>query len=873
MSWMRERKRWPSRVALAAVALIGAVAGGLGVAAPAAQAADPAGCSFGVGGPHAGSICWLDFASFDQTQAGSPAGQHVRIPLPGGYRVDFDLSYEVISGSGPAAGAFAASVPTWSGSVFGRTVYAGVRGEPALASGNASTTRYTLKNVALADPAGARIDSGYALLTMDAEAMAPNEGITWRSDAAFGMLGDLAEGARGCGIPVGIGTTEVVCNGEKPGAPILQASDATWISADLTGGGSQNVAFGIEFAKIELRKSFDGRVDPADSVDLSIASPAGTVIGAASTGDAATATTGSQPVLPVGAFTLRETPTAGTPTTASNYATSWTCVNRTDGSAVMLRGSGATRSITPKAGDDIVCTVTNTAKARSLAIVKSLSARIDANHDGLISTGDRLTYAFAVENTGELTLHDLRLSDPKVGAVTCEKSVLEPGESTTCTSGEYTVTADDLAAGLVRNTATGSALPPGSSDDDARVTATSNTVETPLTAPAPGLTLKKSASASGSPDRHAGDVVEYRFVVENTGNVPVSEVRIVEGMFSGTGELSAVDCPSTALAPAATVICSAEYRLTQEDVDRGEVSNTATATSTDPDGDAVDSNPSSAEVVIDAAPAIDLVKRVASKAPQRAGDVIRYEFEVTNSGNLTLSDPSIVEGAFSGVGALGEVDCPAGTLRPGASAVCTADYVVTQADVDTGRIENTATATADAADGSRPESDESTAEVVIAAAPAMTIVKTADVQEVSEEGQEIRYTFSITNTGNVTLHEVEPVEVLFDGEGSLGSVRCADAGDGLAPGAARECTAPYTVVKADLTGTPLTNTATAAGIDPAGAEVVPEHASTVKVDTVVPRKGGLASTGSEPMIGAAAGALLLVGVGAGLLLRRRRAQS
>ena len=40
------------------------------------------------------------------------------------------------------------------------------------------------------------------------------------------------------------------------------------------------------------------------------------------------------------------------------------------------------------------------------------------------------------------------------------------------------------------------------------------------------------------------------------------------------------------------------------------------------------------------------------------------------------------------------VDCPMTTLVPGAATICTADYVTTQADVDAGKIENVATASA-----------------------------------------------------------------------------------------------------------------------------------------------------------------------------------
>ncbi|MGG1909563.1 hypothetical protein AB1285_21630, partial [Microbacterium sp. NRRL B-14842] len=77
------------------------------------------------------------------------------------------------------------------------------------------------------------------------------------------------------------------------------------------------------------------------------------------------------------------------------------------------------------------------------------------------------------------------------------------------------------------------------------------------------------------------------------------------------------------------------------------------------------------------------------------GQEVTYSFVVTNSGNVTLTDVVVNEGAFSGTGTLSAIDCPAGTasMAPGAQLVCTASYVLTQADIDAGQVTNSATAT------------------------------------------------------------------------------------------------------------------------------------------------------------------------------------
>ncbi|MGD2205130.1 DUF7507 domain-containing protein, partial [Microbacterium maritypicum] len=84
-----------------------------------------------------------------------------------------------------------------------------------------------------------------------------------------------------------------------------------------------------------------------------------------------------------------------------------------------------------------------------------------------------------------------------------------------------------------------------------------------------------------------GQEITYSFVVTNTGNVTLTDVTVDEGVFTGSGSLSAITCPAGAasLAPGLQVVCTASYVLTQADVDSGSVSNTATATGTPPTGE------------------------------------------------------------------------------------------------------------------------------------------------------------------------------------------------------------------------------------------------------------------------------------------------
>ena len=143
-----------------------------------------------------------------------------------------------------------------------------------------------------------------------------------------------------------------------------------------------------------------------------------------------------------------------------------------------------------------------------------------------------------------------------------------------------------------------------------------------------------------------------------------------------------VDCPVTTLAPGATTTCTADYTITQADVDAGTVDNTATAGATTPNGDAAATGPDSTTTPTSDVATLTLDKQAAAPVDVNgsgrvdAGDTIAYTFLLTNTGARTLTDVTVDDPKT------GPVDCPTTTLAPNASTTCTADYTITQADVD-----------------------------------------------------------------------------------------------------------------------------------------------------------------------------------------------
>ncbi|MFC3879250.1 gliding motility-associated C-terminal domain-containing protein, partial [Algoriphagus namhaensis] len=119
---------------------------------------------------------------------------------------------------------------------------------------------------------------------------------------------------------------------------------------------------------------------------------------------------------------------------------------------------------------------------------------------------------------------------------------------------------------------------------------------------------------------------------------------------------------------------------------------------------------------------------------------------VTNTGNVTLSDVT-VEDPLTGL------NTNVGDLAPGESATVVTSYTITQADVDAGSVTNAATGTGQTPDGGGI-SGGGQVTVPAGQVPSIEILKEADKSSVSEVGEVITYTLTVTNTGNVALTDV-----------------------------------------------------------------------------------------------------------------------
>ena len=226
------------------------------------------------------------------------------------------------------------------------------------------------------------------------------------------------------------------------------------------------------------------------------------------------------------------------------------------------------------------------------------------------------------------------------------------------------------------------------------------------------------------------------------------------------------------------------------------IANTASVT----DPTTGDANDSSTDQTVVGTFSLTLAKTADTATYSAVGDVISYEYLITNSGSVALSGPFVVDDDRAS-----DESCPTTqSLAPTESITCTASYTITQADIDVGSVTNNATAS-----GDRVTSNVDSVTVNAAQGPGVSLVKSSTTALFDTVGDDLEYQYVVTNTGNTSL--AGPVVVTDDKT----TVTCPDVAtvgdlDGdLDPGESVTCTATYTVTQADVDAGGVTNVATA----------------------------------------------------------------
>ncbi len=502
-----------------------------------------------------------------------------------------------------------------------------------------------------------------------------------------------------------------------------------------------------------------------------------------------------------------------------------------------------TATVTGIAPDQTTVTATSSTVVTDLCQSASIDILKTAMYDDggdCSDPGELINYTFTVTNTGNVSLSNIEVNDPLLGGIvpgpdsgdTDNDGELDVTETWIYT-GSYAITQADIDAGSVSNTATVTGIAP----DQTTVMDTSGTVVTQL-CQGPAIAIVKTGifnDENGDGCSDVGETITYTFEVTNQGNVSLASIIVNDPLLGGNipGPASGDTDADTELDVTETWIYNANYAITQADINTGSVTNQATAEGAAPNGQLVtdlsddnsvlEDDPTVVGLCQDAS--IALIKEGMLPPPSGGGcptpgDVIEYTFTVVNTGNVDLTNITVTDPLVTVAG--GPIN-----LAPGATdaTTFTASYVLTQADIDAGFVENQATATGTTPSGGTV-SDLSDDDVIteddptivdICQSPIIAIVKMGTFNDLNgnkcaDEGETITYAFTIFNLGNVTLNNITVTDPLVNVQGgpiSLGPLLTDTT----------SFTAVYTITQADIDAGEVVNQATVTGTSAVGDTV------------------------------------------------------
>ncbi|WP_421809315.1 gliding motility-associated C-terminal domain-containing protein [Flagellimonas sp.] len=489
--------------------------------------------------------------------------------------------------------------------------------------------------------------------------------------------------------------------------------------------------------------------------------------------------------------------------------------------------------------------------APSIALIKTGVTKGPLGEEGGCAN---IEYSFFVTNTSQNgnPLHNVIVTDdlvPTVNYVSGDDgdNILQTDETWEY-SGVHVITAQNLEDGKVENTGYVFAEDPilGITVEDwsdfENVDEDRPTV-TDISECAPKIALVKTGVAYGGQGEEGGCAfIDYTFTVSNES----TKGQVLENITIADQDLPIfidINFPPTSgdvgndglLGPDEIwVYENIEYQLNTADRLAGQVENTAIVTATmegfaeitvedTSDFENTLEDRPTVTLLGDCEPRIALIKEGVVNADCSAID---YTFTLTIESttdesfeNVVVTDmdlPLVIQGP-QGDGNL------IGILEPGETWTYTATQPISPDDINFGCFHNQAQVTAnvqaypdymvqDLSDDDSPDEDDVT-EVDLSTCqnPAVGLIKEAELLDINNDNcpESVSYTFTVTNTGDVALHQAVLNDDMLNGEVPGPTPESDDGGDGiLSVGESWTYQAIYNIVQSDIDNGFVENTAT-----------------------------------------------------------------
>jgi len=165
----------------------------------------------------------------------------------------------------------------------------------------------------------------------------------------------------------------------------------------------------------------------------------------------------------------------------------------------------------------------------AVEVDKVATLTTDNGTPGVGNTGDVITYAVTVRNSGDVALDNIVVIDTFNGGepttLACAPLSLAPGESAACDSYTHTITAEEAAieGGILANVAEASGT--ANVGDQSLTVSDTDTEEVQVEPDPTTIRIVKQASPR---DVRVGDLVRYTLRIENTGRVDLVDGTLID---------------------------------------------------------------------------------------------------------------------------------------------------------------------------------------------------------------------------------------------------------------------------------------------------------------------------------------------------------
>ncbi|GEM_PF-2580443 len=417
----------------------------------------------------------------------------------------------------------------------------------------------------------------------------------------------------------------------------------------------------------------------------------------------------------------------------------------------------------------------------------SINITKTANTTGPLGLEEVVEYYIRVCNTGDVTVTNLTVNDSLTGGP-YNIGTLDPGQCANVTPNpKYTVTVNNVCRGWVNNTASSAGIDYCGDPVKTEANATLNVTASYNAS----INITKTANTSGpvSPNED----IEYSIRVCNTGNTTIYNLTIIDNRtgIRDIGTLNVSECKSW----------YPIYTVTEQDICNGSVVNSANAIGVDICGRPIRAGPAQAEVATKYDASISIAKGTNTTGPVSPDEEIEYTITVCNTGTLTVRNVTVHDNRTG--------DHPIGTINVSQCVPITAIYTVTELDICNGSVNNSAYAIGNDYCGKPVGAGPAWSNVSTEYNSSMSIAKIANTTGPVSPDEEIEYTITVCNTGNLTIYNVT-VHDNRTGDHPIGTIDVS------------QCVpvkAIYTVTELDICNGSLNNSAYATGYDYCGKPV------------------------------------------------------